>query len=74
MDKLKIIICWTMAFCITNNFVYADLPWLHVDGKKIKDPAGNVVVLRGVSLIDLGHLEGWQGGITESIDRLTDKN
>jgi len=54
--------------------VYAATPWLNVDGNKIKDPAGNVVVLRGVSLIDLGHLEGWQGGAFEMIDRLTDMN
>lgn len=54
--------------------LYAVTPWLHVDGNKIKDPAGNVVVLRGVSLIDLGFLEGWQGGAVNMVDRLTDKN
>ncbi len=32
-------------------------PWLHVDGKYIKDPGGNTVVLRGVSLIDIGAIE-----------------
>lgn len=51
----------------------AVIPWLHVDGNAIKDPNGNVVVLRGVSLIDLGHLEGWQDGAINMIDRLTDK-
>ena len=29
---------------------FAATPWLHVDGKQIKDPLGNKVVLRGVSL------------------------
>jgi len=29
---------------------FAATPWLHVDGNKIKDPLGNKVVLRGVSL------------------------
>ena len=53
--------------------LYAVTPWLHVDGNKIKDPAGNAVVLRGVSLIDLGFLEGWQGGAVNMIDRLTDE-
>ncbi len=53
--------------------VYAGTPWLHVEGNKIKDPAGNVVVLRGIDLIDLGQLEDWQGGTLEMIDRLTDK-
>ncbi|MBN1763812.1 MAG: C10 family peptidase, partial [Sedimentisphaerales bacterium] len=48
-------------------------PWLHAEGNRIKDPAGNVVVLRGVNLIDLGFLEAWQGGVINMIDRLTDK-
>ena len=47
------------------------LPWLHVDGNLIKDPGGNTVVLRGVSFIDLGATEEWEGGATEMIDRLT---
>jgi endoglucanase len=54
--------------------LYADIPWLRVDGNKIKDPEGNVVVLRGISLIDLGFLEAWQGGAINMIDRITDKN
>ncbi len=54
--------------------VNADIPWLHVEGNKIKDPNGNVVVLRGVSLIDLGFLEGWQGGAINMINRLTDRD
>ncbi len=32
-----------------------------------------VVVLRGVSLIDLGFLQGWQGGAINMINRLTDE-
>ncbi|WP_010248401.1 cellulose binding domain-containing protein [Acetivibrio cellulolyticus] len=42
-------------------------PWLHVDGKYIKDPGGNTVVLRGVSLIDIGAIEhqgSFRGGKT----------
>ncbi|MBN1766438.1 MAG: hypothetical protein JW860_14370, partial [Sedimentisphaerales bacterium] len=46
--------------------------WLHRDGNQLKDPNDNVVVLRGISLIDLGFLEGWQGGAVTMIDRLTD--
>ena len=53
---------------------YANTPWLHVDGNKIKDPEGNIVVLRGISLIDLGFLEGWQGGAINMIDRIIKKN
>ena len=48
------------------------LPWLHVQGNQIQDPAGNQVTLRGVSTIDLGTTEEWEGGATEMIDRLTD--
>ena len=32
-------------------------PWLHTDGKYIKDPYGNIVILRGVSLVDLGCID-----------------
>ncbi len=49
-------------------------PWLHVEGNKIKDPSGNVVVLRGVSLPDLAVLQVNQGGALNMIDRLTNKN
>ena len=54
--------------------LYAAPPRLHVEGNKIKDPNGNVVVLRGVSLIDVGAQELWYGGVLPLIDRLTDQN
>lgn len=47
------------------------LPPLHVEGNQIKDPAGNVVILRGVALIDLGATELWEGGVRAMIDRVT---
>ena len=53
---------------------FAVIPPLHVDGNTIKDPQGNVVVLRGIDLIDLGHLEDWQGSAINMINRLTDKS
>ncbi|MGA2678938.1 MAG: cellulase family glycosylhydrolase [Sedimentisphaerales bacterium] len=53
--------------------VYAGTPWLHTDGNQIKDPMGNVVILRGVDFIDLGFLDNWHGGAIAMIDRLTDK-
>jgi len=53
---------------------YAALPWLHVEGNKIKDPGGQEVVLRGISLIDLGYTESRHGGAIRMIDRITDLN
>jgi len=47
---------------------------LHVDGNKLKNPYGRVVVLRGVSAIDIGTLDVWDGGVTELIDRVTNKS
>jgi hypothetical protein len=61
------------AFLCLAMPLFAAIPPLHVDGNKIKDPNGNVVVLRGIDLIDLGHLEDWQGGAINMINRLTDK-
>jgi hypothetical protein len=69
---IKVIVVSVLLYFITP--LNADIPWLHVDGNKIKDHYGNVVVLRGISLIDLGFLEGWQGGAINMIDRITDKN
>jgi len=66
-----VIVC--TLFCLTAP-VYAVTPRLHVDGNKIKDPNGNVVVLRGIALIDLGFLDSWQGGAINMIDRLTNKS
>lgn len=65
-----VIVCAVLCFIAQ---AYAGTPWLHTEGNQIKDPMGNVVVLRGISLIDLGHLDVWQGGSLEMIDRLTDQ-
>ena len=59
-------------FSITS--LEAAPPRLHVDGNKIKDPNGNIVVLRGVSMIDMGCQEQWYGGALPLIDCLTDAN
>jgi hypothetical protein len=53
--------------------LYAVTPRLHADGNVLKDPAGNVVVLRGVDLVDLGATQLWYGGAINMINRLTDK-
>jgi endoglucanase len=50
-----------------------ELPWLHVDGNVIKNQAGEVVILRGVSTVDLGTTDGYPGHAIGMIDRLTNK-
>ncbi len=52
----------------------AALPWIHVDGNHFKDESGNVVVLRGVDMIDLSATDQWEGGLHQMIDRLTNPN
>ena len=42
-----------ILLCVVTP-LYAVPPRLHVDGNKVKDPNGNIVILRGVALIDLG--------------------
>ncbi len=49
-----------------------DTPWLGVQGNRITDPEGNTVVLRGVSMMNLGDQER-EGGILRLIDRMTDR-
>jgi len=55
------------------SLLYAAPSPLHVEGNKIKDSAGHVVVLRGVSAMDIGMLKEWYG-IHDYIDRITDPN
>jgi hypothetical protein len=69
----KTLITVFLTFVLILSTALAATPWLHVDANKIKDPDGNVVILRGVSLIDLGFLYEWHGGAYAMIDRLTDK-
>lgn len=46
--------CLMMLFAVVNSSLFAiDTPWLRVEGKWIRDPNGNNVVLRGVSLAGL---------------------
>jgi hypothetical protein len=60
-------------FCVVTP-LYAVPPRLHVEGNKVKDPNGNIVILRGVALIDLGVLEDWKGGALNAVDLITDKS
>ena len=49
----------------------AATPWLHTSGNKILDPNNNTTILRGVSLIDIGSQNNYDGGVNPLLDRLT---
>ena len=56
---------WFLRILLASLFfnparIYAVPPRLHVEGNKVKDPNGNVVILRGVAMIDLGFLQEWE--------------
>ena len=52
------------------SLLYAAPSPLHVEGNKIKDAEGHIVVLRGVSTPDIGMVKEWYG-IHDYIDRVT---
>lgn len=57
---------------LTSYALNAQTPWLHVDGNKIKDPAGNVVILRGIATQDIKGQMTATIGLNGLIDTLTD--
>ena len=61
-------------FSLMGSVAFAAVPWLTVQGNQLKDPNGNRVILRGISLIDLGQQEAYYGGVTPLIDRITNKS
>jgi len=69
----KILLACVLFFGAVTQ-LYAVPPRLHVEGNKVKDPNGNIVILRGVALIDLGSLEDWKCGALNAVDRITDPN
>ncbi len=46
-------------------------PWLHVEGNAIRDPNGNLVVLRGASMMNIGQQER-NGGLEWMVDHIVD--
>lgn len=60
----------------SSSTKFKSTPWLHVDGIDIKDPRGNKVVLRGISLPDLAindYRKGADKSPVQLINMLTDK-
>ncbi|HOK65848.1 MAG TPA: cellulase family glycosylhydrolase [Anaerohalosphaeraceae bacterium] len=67
--------CRSIGFLLfLGVWAAAATPRLHAEGTVLKDSAGNVVVLRGVSLIDVGGTEKQFGGAIRMIDRLTNRD
>ena len=59
---------------VGGNTSAGTLPALHVEGNLLKDPNGKTIILRGVSLIDIGQLyynaKQSSSGITTRIDKI----
>ena len=72
-ESISAVVSVCLLFCSISP-VNASTPWLHVDGNQIEDPNGNVVVLRGVDMIDLGVTEAQRGGAVKMVNRLTNKS
>ena len=53
---LTITILIASMFLPTSSVQAISTPWLSTSGRFIKDPQGNNVVLRGVSLVDIGEV------------------
>lgn len=70
--KTAVVLGCILFICLSQG--YAAAPRLHADGNVIKDPEGSVVVLRGISMIDIGGTEKQFGGAIKMLDRITDKN
>ncbi|HEU5080572.1 MAG TPA: cellulase family glycosylhydrolase [Opitutaceae bacterium] len=64
----------TLSLALGATIASAAVPWLTTSGNQIRDPNGNRVILRGISLIDLSAQQVNYGGINSLIDRITNKN
>ena len=70
--KIKFFTVVSISLLLHNAF--SATPWLHVDGKQIKDPAGNRVILRGVSTESIGAANASSKNIKAVLDIVTNMN
>jgi cellulose 1,4-beta-cellobiosidase len=57
LSPLMVIIMVLSAFLPMGTASAINTPWLSTSGRFIKDPQGNNVILRGVSLVDIGEVD-----------------
>ena len=70
---LVVMIAMLVSGAVMTRPAYAiNTPWLTVSGRYIKDPSGNVVILRGVSLVDQGVADTRTRNARQLIDMATD--
>ena len=68
-----VMIAMVVSGAVMTRPAYAiNTPWLSVSGRYIKDPSGNIVILRGVSLVDLGVADIRTRNARQLIDMATD--
>jgi endoglucanase len=68
---MKIKVLFVLSLALLQLTAFSATPWLHVDGKQIKDPAGNRVILRGVSTESIGTANGSSKNIQAVLDMVT---
>ena len=57
IELLFLFILSTALFLCVSHVEAINISWLHTEGKYIKDASSNSVILRGVSLIDIGVID-----------------
>jgi endoglucanase len=68
-----VLIAMVLSGAMMTHPAYAiNTPWLSVSGRYIKDPNGNTVILRGVSLVDVGVADTRTRNARQLIDMATD--
>ena len=62
------------AFGLCSSLKSMNTPWLTVVGNHLEDSAGNKVVLRGISTINVKHLNTFRPGYKFVIDKISEPN